>query len=62
MKVLRFELPGSPGEVRIGFVDLAANTAVDAPTVLAQVGINRTSWRAVDVVGVQHRIRRRLIP
>lgn len=50
MKVLRFELPGSPGEARIGFVDLAANTAVDAPTVLAQVGINRPSWRAVDIV------------
>ena len=27
MKVMRCDLPGSPGETRIGFVDLVANTA-----------------------------------
>ena len=50
MKVVRFELPGSPGEVKIGFVDLADNKVVDAATVLGRMGIREPLPRAVDIM------------
>ncbi len=50
MKVLRFELPESPGEVKIGFVDLAGGQVVDAATVLGRMGIRESLDRAVDII------------
>ncbi len=50
MKVLRFELPESPGEVKIGFVDLAGGCVVDAATVLGRMGIREPLDRAVDII------------
>lgn len=39
MKVVRFELPGLPGEPRVGFVDLLGNRILDAKAVLNRLGI-----------------------
>ena len=50
MKVMRFELPGHPGESRVGFVDLGANQVVDCAAVLGRLGIAEPLARAVDVV------------
>jgi len=51
VKIMRFELAESPGQARVGFVDLAANQVVDAVGVLAQVGIDSGVTRAVDIMG-----------
>ena len=50
MKVMRFELPGAPDEVKIGFVDLDGNQVVDAATVLGRMGIRYPLERAVDII------------
>ncbi len=50
MKVMRFELPGSPGETKVGFVDLGANKVVDSVTVLGRMGIRDPLDRAVDII------------
>jgi 2-keto-4-pentenoate hydratase/2-oxohepta-3-ene-1,7-dioic acid hydratase in catechol pathway len=50
MKLLRFELPASPGEVKVGFVDIAGDSAVDAATVLGQMGIREPLDRVVDII------------
>ena len=50
MKVMRFELPGAPGEVKIGFVDLDGNLVVEAATVLGRMGIRDPLERAVDII------------
>ena len=50
MKVMRFELPGSPGASRVGFVDLGNNQAVDCAAVLGRVGITQSLARAVDII------------
>ena len=50
MKVMRFELPGSSGESKVGFVDLSNNQVVDSATVLGRMGIREPFSRAVDLV------------
>ena len=50
MKIMRFELPGSPGETKVGFVDLGSNNAVDSATVLGRMGIRDPLERAVDLI------------
>lgn len=50
MKIMRFELTGSPGQAKVGFVDLADNKVVDAPTVLGRMGIRDPLERAVDII------------
>ena len=50
MKVVRFELPNSPGQTRAGFVDLDENCIVDAGVVLAQAGIEDPLHRALDII------------
>ena len=50
MKIARFELPVSPGEAKVGFVSLADNTMVDAPTVLSSMGIREPLVRAIDII------------
>ena len=50
MKVMRFELPGDPGESRVGFVDLGNKQVVDCAAVLGRLGIAESLARAVDVV------------
>ena len=50
MKIMRFELPGSPGETKVGFVDLDNNQAVDSATVLGRMGIEEPLGRAVDII------------
>ena len=50
MKVMRFELAANPGQVKIGFVDVAANQVVDAATVLGRIGIRDNLERAVDII------------
>ena len=50
MKVMRFELPGHPGDSRVGFVDLGNNQVVDCAAVLGRLGIAEPLARAVDVV------------
>ena len=50
MKVMRFELPGSPGEIKVGFVDLGDNQVVDSATVLGRMGIRDSLGRAVDLI------------
>ena len=50
MKVMRFELPGHPGESRVGFVDLGNNQVVDCAAVLGRLGIAEPLARAVDVI------------
>lgn len=50
MKIMRFELADSPGQAKVGFVDLAANHVVEAAGVLARVGVERPLTRAVDIV------------
>jgi len=50
MKIIRFELPDSPGEARIGFVDLAGNCIVEAGAVLSLAGVEIPSIRAVDII------------
>ena len=51
MKVMRFEVPDSTGQVKIGFVDLADNKVLDAVTVLGRMGIRDPLERAVDIIG-----------
>ena len=50
MKVMRFELPASPGQAKVGFVDLSDNNVVDAATVLGRMGIRDPLPRAVDII------------
>ena len=50
MKIMRFELPGSLGETKVGFVDLDNNQAVDSATVLGRMGIEEPLGRAVDLI------------
>ena len=50
MKVMRFELPGHPGESKVGLVDLGSNQAVDCATVLGRLGVAEPLERAVDVI------------
>ena len=50
MKVMRFELPGSPGDTKVGFVDLGDNKVVDSATVLGRMGIRDPLNRAVDII------------
>ena len=50
MKVMRFELPGSPGEAKVGFVDLDDNKVVDSATVLGRMGVRDPLNRAVDII------------
>ena len=50
MKVMRFELPGHPGESRVGFVDLGNNQAVDCAAVLGRLGIAEPLALAVDLI------------
>ena len=50
MKVMRFELPGHPGESRVGFVDQGNNQVVDCAAVLGRMGIMEPLARAVDVI------------
>ena len=50
MKVMRFELPGSPGHTKVGFVDLGDNKVVDSATVLGRMGIRDPLNRAVDII------------
>lgn len=39
MKIMRFELPESRGQARVGLVDVAANQVLDAAAVLAHLGV-----------------------
>lgn len=50
MKLVRFELPDSHGEVKAGFVGLADNKAVDAATVLGRMDMRDHLDRTVDVI------------
>ena len=50
MKIMRFELPGSPGEAKVGFVDLAENKVLDAATVLGRMGIRDPLDKVVDII------------
>ena len=50
MKIMRFELPGFPGETKVGFVDLGNNQAVDSAAVLERLGIEEPLGRAVDLI------------
>ncbi len=50
MKVMRFELPGQPGESKMGLVDLGGNQAVDCAAVLGRLGVAEPLERAVDVI------------
>ena len=50
MRVMRFELPGHPGESRVGFVDLGNNQAVDCAAVLGRLGIAEPLALAVDLI------------
>ena len=50
MKVMRFELPASPGQTRVGFVDLTNSTVVDAAAVLSHVGVEIPLMRGVDII------------
>ena len=50
MKVMRFELPGHPGEGRVGFVDQGDNQVVDCAAVLGRMGITEPLARAVDLI------------
>ena len=50
MKVMRFELPGQPGESRVGFVDLENNQAVECAAVLGRLGVAEPLARAVDII------------
>ena len=50
MKIARFDLPGTSGQVKVGFVDLKDNQVVDAATVLGRMGIRDPLDRAVDIV------------
>ena len=49
MKIARFDLPGTDGGVKVGFVDLEDNQMVDATTVLGRMGIRDPLNRAVDI-------------
>ena len=50
MKIARFDLPSTSGQVKVGFVDLKDNQVVDAATVLGRMGIRDPLERAVDIV------------
>ena len=50
MKIMRFGLPGSPGESKVGFVDLSNSQVVDSATVLGRMGIRDHLDRAVDLI------------
>ena len=50
MKIIRFSLPGAPGETKVGFVDLSNNQVVDSTTVLGRMGIRDPLERAVDLI------------
>ena len=50
MKVVRFELPDSPGEPRIGFADSVHQRLLDAGAVLARAGVAKPLARAVDII------------
>ena len=50
MKIMRFELPRSSGQPKVGFVDLANNNVVDAATVLGRIGIREPLEGAVDII------------
>ena len=50
MKIARFDLPGTSGQVKVGFVDLKVNQVIDAATVLGRMGIRDRLDRAVDIV------------
>jgi len=50
MKISRFDLPGTNGGVKIGFVDLKDNQMLEAATVLGRMGIRDRLERAVDIV------------
>lgn len=50
MKIVRFALPQAPGEVRLGFVDLANRRILDAPAVLSRLGVSGPLDQVVDIV------------
>ena len=50
MKILRFELPGSRGDPRVGFVDHSNKQVVEAGAVLAKLGVDLPLPRAVDIL------------
>jgi 2-keto-4-pentenoate hydratase/2-oxohepta-3-ene-1,7-dioic acid hydratase in catechol pathway len=50
VKIIRFEAPNTPGEAKVGLVDLAQGHIVDAALVLAQAGVGVLLPRAVDII------------